>query len=401
MPVDAASCPCCHKISRPRGEGVDALTCVVRHISEKAKGGCLLHARLHKELTARGSQKVVCCPADGCAMRFARQDLAELFNHIDASNDEAHAAIKEQAAEVYALHEPIDSAMKSTTLSLAAGPEGAEKGGARMLTLLQRPGTEVSSVSDIGTRLWDSSVALTRLLQRCCREARGDCEPSSSEPDVPAVGPLSASRVRGSRVCELGAGCGLVGMAFALHGAASVVLTDLPDVMTHLEANVSANFGAARDGGWMVPSPFDNDGDGDEGGGSSGEVGGCRVECRAYTWGTDPGAAGLCAHAKDDDAGTGFDYLVAADAIYLAEQIEPFLASLRALATAQTVIILALERRSPSVWQAFHDALCREFCTQAVSVGAVRAAVGEQGGRNVERLSILLCQRMGKPYLSV
>jgi hypothetical protein len=93
----------------------------------------------------------------------------------------------------------------------------------RLLTLLQRPGEEVASVGDIGTRLWDSSVALVRLLRRCCEDGGGGDGDGGG-------GPLSAERIAGSRVCELGAGCGLAGMAFALHGAASVVLTDLAEV---------------------------------------------------------------------------------------------------------------------------------------------------------------------------
>ena len=52
----------------------------------------------------------------------------------------------------------------------------------------------------------------------------------------------SARRVFKPVVCELGAGCGLVGMTFALHGAAHVVLTDLEAVVPHLQENVAANF---------------------------------------------------------------------------------------------------------------------------------------------------------------
>ena len=365
MADTSSRCPCCYKLFRCRTQSVSAASCAVRHIAQKAKGGCHLHKRMDNVLKAHGSWRALCCPADGCELTYERERISDLFEHIASTDDASHAACRQPATEVYALHEPIDVSMKRATLQLAAGPDCEAPDAAlepRMLTLLQRPGTEVSSISDIGTRLWDSSVALTRLMK--CH-----CIPDGS-------GPLSASRVQASRVCELGAGCGLVGMTFALHGAAHVVLTDLEAVVPHLQENVAANFEQHGET-WVVRSSLN-------GGGPD-----CRVECRAYTWGTDPHAAGLVTAGGN----ANFDFLVAADAIYLSEQIEPFLASLRALATEQTVILLALEKRSPDVWQAFNDGLRESFRVRSVNKAAVQAAVGE--GANVERLSILLCQRKG------
>ena len=86
--------------------------------------------------------------------------------------------------------------------------------------------------------------------------------------------------------------------------------------------------------------------------GEGGALEGGAVSCTAFAWGTDPRAAGLVAGGEGGgeggDCGDGgggggggsaefganapFDFIVAADAIYLATQIEPLLASLDALA---------------------------------------------------------------------
>ena len=52
---------------------------------------------------------------------------------------------------------------------------------------------------------------------------------------------FSSDQLCGKNVLELGAGCGLVGITFALLGA-NVCLTDLPEItQTVLESNVRRN----------------------------------------------------------------------------------------------------------------------------------------------------------------
>jgi predicted nicotinamide N-methyase len=83
-------------------------------------------------------------------------------------------------------------------------------------------GTEVSVVEQHGTQLgsslWHSALPLARYLH------------------------TSALWAEPRRVLELGAGCGTVGIAAALaNPGCTVVLTDKPEVVDHLRANIEAN----------------------------------------------------------------------------------------------------------------------------------------------------------------
>ncbi|CAN0240337.1 unnamed protein product [Ectocarpus sp. 8 AP-2014] len=73
-------------------------------------------------------------------------------------------------------------------------------------------GTQLNIAQDptsdnLGTTIWDASVILVRYMER--------------NPQL-----YSRRRLEGKRVLELGAGCGLAGMYFALQGA-HVTFTDL------------------------------------------------------------------------------------------------------------------------------------------------------------------------------
>ena len=52
--------------------------------------------------------------------------------------------------------------------------------------------------------------------------------------------------VRGKRVLELGSGCGIVGLVAAACEARHVMLTDLPEVCSHLRTNLAANQQSVR-----------------------------------------------------------------------------------------------------------------------------------------------------------
>lgn len=127
--------------------------------------------------------------------------------------------------------------------------------------------------------VWDSSIVLARML-----EHRGES-------------------LLGCRCIELGAGCGLVGLAAAALGA-NVVLTDLPVNLRLLRANARANAKASLGG---VP----------------------RVQPLA--WGE---------RLLDE----GFDMVVATDVFYAREAMPALLETLVALAGPRTSVLLAAGR---------------------------------------------------------
>jgi predicted nicotinamide N-methyase len=102
----------------------------------------------------------------------------------------------------------------------------------RTYVLAQRP-----SSHNHGHIVWEASIALLDYL-------------ASKPKDLAAL-------ASGLRVLELGAGCGLVGMALADAGA-RVVSTDLPSVVEHLKANVAANppLAGAGKGGSITVLPY-------------------------------------------------------------------------------------------------------------------------------------------------
>ncbi|KAL3156579.1 hypothetical protein ABBQ38_000869 [Trebouxia sp. C0009 RCD-2024] len=115
---------------------------------------------------------------------------------------------------------------------------------------------------------------------------------------------------KGKRVIELGAGCGLVGLVFAALGA-TVLLTDLPNVLPLLDSNIALNQAAV-------------------------EAGGGSVHCGNLTW-------GVTAVASLGQDWAGPDLVVAADVVYHRELFNPLLCTMSSL--GGQAIVLAHVRR--------------------------------------------------------
>ena len=94
--VAIASCPICAKYSRPRALNVNALDCISRHISAKARQGDPLHSNLHRALHADPATGRPKCP--GCHQTF--DNRLELFSHLASATDAAHAACRAAAATI-------------------------------------------------------------------------------------------------------------------------------------------------------------------------------------------------------------------------------------------------------------------------------------------------------------
>ena len=83
------------------------------------------------------------------------------------------------------------------------------------LTLRQ---ANASEETELGNTVWDGSIALSKQLERI----------------------YGQSALQGKSLVELGAGCGLVGLVASVLGA-KVVLTDLENMVPHLQQNVKCN----------------------------------------------------------------------------------------------------------------------------------------------------------------
>ncbi|KAK9175766.1 hypothetical protein WN944_027775 [Citrus x changshan-huyou] len=75
----------------------------------------------------------------------------------------------------------------------------------------------------LGTTVWDASVVFVKYLEKNCRKGR-----------------FCPSKLKGKRVIELGAGCGVAGFGMALLGC-NVITTDQIEVLPLLKRNVEWN----------------------------------------------------------------------------------------------------------------------------------------------------------------
>ena len=208
-----------------------------------------------------------------------------------------------------------------------------------------------------GTSLWDSSFVFVRHL---------DAEAGSS------TGALSRDRLSISRVVELGAGCGLSGMACAAYGA-DVTFTDKADVMAHLEANVTNNF----KGDEAVLE---------------------RLQFIPFSWGTDPVAAGLS---------PPYSIVLATDVVYMRSQINPLIDALLSLSDSKSTIVVAIERRDEALWADFQHALKAACRVRRVPVRRMASRIddedeaedeeGESQSGAAESLGIFVCHKRNRP----
>jgi predicted nicotinamide N-methyase len=160
--------------------------------------------------------------------------------------------------------------------------------GGHDLTIQQDP-----AVVGTGGCVWETSYLMAQWLR-------------------PQLAARQAARGR-QRLLEVGAGCGLLGIA-AAHMGCEVLLTEQASAMANLRANVEAN-----------PPP------------GSG-VGGGTARALELSW---TSAADVAAAA----ASGPWDVLTGTDVVYKAELVAPLLGALRRCATPTSVVYLCLQRR--------------------------------------------------------
>uniref|UniRef100_A0AAV1UTN7 Uncharacterized protein n=1 Tax=Peronospora matthiolae TaxID=2874970 RepID=A0AAV1UTN7_9STRA len=144
-----------------------------------------------------------------------------------------------------------------------------------------------------GLTLWDGSVVLAKYLEHQRRE-----------------------EIAGSRLVELGAGTGLVGIAAALLGAQQVILSDLDYAIDNLAKNVADTMKLAASAGRIVKSD---------------------VSTRVLDWFDPPTDLG------------DIDFLLASDVVWVEELIPPLVATFDTLlrhSSVQTEILMSYQKRS-------------------------------------------------------
>lgn len=172
----------------------------------------------------------------------------------------------------------------------------------------------------LGTTVWDASMVLVKFLERNCRKGR-----------------FSPSKLRGKRVIELGAGCGVAGFGMALLGC-DVVSTDQTEVLPLLMRNVERN--TSR----IMQTISDPDSFGS-------------IQAAELDWGNET-------HIKS--VGPPFDYIIGTDVVYAEHLLEPLLQTIIALSGPKTTILLGHEIRSTNVHEKMLEMWKRNFEVKTV-----------------------------------
>ncbi|CAI9290019.1 unnamed protein product [Lactuca saligna] len=155
----------------------------------------------------------------------------------------------------------------------------------------------------LGTTVWDASMVLVKYLEKNCRKGR-----------------FSPSKLKGKRVIELGAGCGVAGFGMALLGC-DVVSTDEVEVLPLLMRNIERNISRITQ---MNP---DADSIGS-------------MMAAELSWGNKD-------HIRALDP--PFDYIIGTDVVYAEHLLEPLLQTMLALSGPKTTILIGYEIRSTNV----------------------------------------------------
>lgn len=172
----------------------------------------------------------------------------------------------------------------------------------------------------LGTTVWDASLVFVKFLEKNCRK-----------------GKFSPSKLKGKRVIELGAGCGLAGFGMALLGC-DVVATDQREVLPILTRNIERNTPSLAQ---MNPSD------------SFGSIRAAELD-----WGNED-------HIKA--VGPPFDFIIGTDVVYAEHLLEPLLKTIHALAGPKTTIMLGYEIRSTNVHEQMLEMWKKNFEVKTVS----------------------------------
>eukprot|EP00929_Paragymnodinium_shiwhaense_P081675 TRINITY_DN42803_c0_g2_i1.p1 TRINITY_DN42803_c0_g2~~TRINITY_DN42803_c0_g2_i1.p1 ORF type:complete len:391 (+),score=63.50 TRINITY_DN42803_c0_g2_i1:122-1174(+) len=195
-----------------------------------------------------------------------------------AGKQDAHAtAARVEADFEAALEEPGDTAEKLFELANKACV-GLTVGGHKIVVQQDNTATEHS-----GGVVWETSYFLARYLEQHVLQD------------------LALQERQQLRVVEIGAGCGLLGLALARLGC-QVVLTEQPSALANLKANAMAQMSSPK---------YEKSGGG-------------QVTVKRLSWGDAKDIAKVCRKGP-------FDLIVATDVVFTEGLVDPLLQSIQAL----------------------------------------------------------------------
>eukprot|EP01104_Vermistella_antarctica_P013588 TRINITY_DN4138_c0_g1_i3.p1 TRINITY_DN4138_c0_g1~~TRINITY_DN4138_c0_g1_i3.p1 ORF type:complete len:238 (+),score=54.30 TRINITY_DN4138_c0_g1_i3:219-932(+) len=191
--------------------------------------------------------------------------------------------------------------------SLGSGLFKVEVAG-RSLSIVEKP-----ELNSTGTKVWESSVVLSKYLEHTRRR----------------------NPLKGKKVVELGAGCGIVGMTAGVLGG-RVTCTDIQPAFSLLKTNVDRNKDAIE---------------------SAGNGGNC--VCIPLDW-TKP---------LDSNAfSPPYNVILASECVYAREIIRPFIDTLVALCSRSTKIFVSLVERDPSMMEDFYACAKEHFSISKIAL---------------------------------
>jgi len=191
-------------------------------------------------------------------------------------------------------------------------------------TIRIREDVNVESAGTSAT-VWDGAILLARYLENDCSAVHRNWH------ERPKI------------IMELGAGCGLSGIAAAvITGAQALILTDLPVALPRLERNVETNQTILSSAGCR------------------------RTFCRPCDWYNPPELSTLLNGTTDDALlqNAAPDIILIADCVWTEELVTPLFATLgQYVKTDQTQVLVSYQRRGKSTDDAFWNALRGLFAT--------------------------------------
>ncbi|XP_022862162.1 protein N-lysine methyltransferase METTL21A isoform X2 [Olea europaea var. sylvestris] len=167
----------------------------------------------------------------------------------------------------------------------------------------------------LGTTVWDASMVFVKFLEKNCRK-----------------GKFSPSKLKGKRVIELGAGCGVAGFGMAFLGC-DVISTDQTEVLPLLMSNAERNSSRILQ---MNP--------GSDSFGS--------IQVAELNWGNADHIRAVV---------PPFDYIIGTDIVYSEHLLEPLLQTILSLSGPKTTILLGYEIRSTNVHEQMLELWKRYF----------------------------------------